>query len=58
MVATAVLGSALLGKPLGDMIQRRYTTLADVEDVEITGVSSISVRRFTFHRVRTRRIVV
>ena len=58
VVATAVLGSALLGRPVGNMIQRRYTTLADVEDVEITGVNSISVRGFMFHRVRTRRIVV
>ena len=55
VMAAAILGSTLLGRPLGNIVQRRYTTLADVEDVEITGVKSISVGSFKVHRVRTGR---
>ena len=49
----AILGAALVGRPLGGVIQRRYTTLADVQSLEITGVKCLRAGNFTIHRVST-----
>ena len=53
LAAIGVVGSTLLGRPLGNIVQRHLTTLADVERVEITGIGRIKLGRFTVHRVRT-----
>ena len=52
-VATGFLVATFLGRPLGKVIQRRYTTLSHVGGVEITTVSRIKLGRLTVHRVRT-----
>ena len=52
---TAILVSTLLGRPIGSMVQQRYTTLADVEGVQITGISTLRLGRFAIHRLRTSR---
>ncbi|MCI0440330.1 MAG: DUF6391 domain-containing protein [Chloroflexi bacterium] len=52
----AALGGALLGRPLGLELQRRFTTLADVENLEITNVRHITSVPYTIHRVSTRSV--
>ena len=52
MATTAILGSTLLGRPLGQIVQRHYTTLPDLEDAEVTRIKRLSLGRFTVHRVR------
>jgi hypothetical protein len=53
VAAFAVVGSTLLGRPLGNMVQRRFTTLADVEGVEIAGIRCIKLGKFNVHRIST-----
>ena len=53
LAAIGVAGSTLLGRPLGNIVQRHLTTLADVERVTIIGIAGIKLGRFTVHRVRT-----
>ena len=55
--AGAILGAMLVSRPLGNALQRHYTTLADVSGLEITGVKNLLgslTGRFTVHKVRTR----
>ena len=52
--ATAILLATLVSRPLGNALQRRYTTLADVEGMEIVGIRRVWAGPFTVHRVRTR----
>lgn len=54
LVAAAGVVAALLGRPIGQKSQRRYTTLADQRGVEITGVRGIGIGRSTIHWVSTR----
>ena len=51
----AILVSTLLRRPLGSMVQRRYTTLAHVDDIQITGISTLRIGRFAIHRLNTSR---
>ena len=48
---TAAALAAVGGQPAGRWVQRRFTTLADHDDVEILGVRTLFGR---VHRVRTR----
>ena len=54
----AIIGATLVSRPLGNALQRRYTTLADVKDMEITGVRRLWAGgpdgTFAVHRVGTR----
>ena len=52
--ALAAIGATLGGRPLGQIIQRHFTTLADVDDLHITGIRRLLAGRFTLHRVSTR----
>ena len=53
--AAAIVGSSLFGRPIGEMVQRHYTTLADVEDLEITGIRRFEIAGLTVHKVHTGR---
>ena len=53
LVAGAILGTMLLGRPLGMMVQRRFTTLAILAGVEITGIRRFKLGKYTVHWVRT-----
>ena len=53
--AVAIIGATLVGRPLGNALQRRYTTFADVTGMEITGTSRLwDQGAFTIHRIGTR----
>ncbi len=55
--AGAILGAMLVSRPLGNALQRHYTTLADVSGLEIYGIKNLLgslTGRFTVHKVRTR----
>ncbi len=55
-VSAAVLagiGATLGGRPLGQVLQRHFTTLADVDDLHITGIRRLLAGRFALHRVST-----
>ena len=49
----AAIGATLWGRPLGQVLQRHFTTLADVDDLHITGIRRLLAGRFTLHRVST-----
>ena len=51
--AFGIIGATLVGRPLGAVLQRRYTTLADVDGVEITGVRRLWAGSYTLHRLST-----
>ena len=51
--AAAIVIATMVSKPLGDMLQRRYTTSADVSGLTITGVRRIWAGPYTLHRVST-----
>ena len=51
--AAAIVVATMVSKPLGDMLQRRYTTSADVSGLTITGVRRIWAGPYTLHRVST-----
>ncbi len=51
--ALAAIGATLGGRPLGQVLQRHFTTLADVDDLRITGIRRLLSGRFTLHRVST-----
>ena len=56
-VAVGIIGATLVSRPLGNALQRRYTTLADVGNMEIAAVTRLWYGRlgaYTIHRVRTR----
>jgi len=53
LAIVAGIGAALLSRGLGEEVQRRYTTLADIGDLEITGVSSMQIGKHTIHWVGT-----
>ena len=52
-VAAAIIGANILSRPIGNELQRRYTTLADLAGVEITDVYPLWKGRYTAHRVCT-----
>ena len=53
-VAVAIVGANILSRPIGNELQRRFTTLADLAGVEIADVSPLWRGRYTAHRVSTR----
>ena len=60
MVAS-IVGATLLSRPLGGVLQRRYTTLADLSDLEVAGVGRLwtsKAGRFALHWVRTERSAI
>ena len=57
VMGIAILGSTLLSRPLGNAVQRRFTTLAHVDDVEIVGIRTVRLGSFMVHRVRTGRVL-
>ena len=56
LLALGVLCATWLREPVGNMVQRHLTTLADAGDVRIGGVRSVRLGRFAIHRVRTDRV--
>ena len=53
VVAMGVVGATMLGRPLGMAIQRRLTTLAEMDGLGITGIRPLWSGRYTVHRVST-----
>jgi hypothetical protein len=51
--AALVVGATLLSRPLGQALQRRYTTLADVDGFDISSISRLKGGVYTLHRVNT-----
>ena len=52
----AIVGTTIVSRPIGNTIQRRYTTLSDMTGVEIRKIIPLWARpggRFTVHSVRT-----
>ena len=45
MAMAAVVGAGLLSRPIGNWLQRRFTTLAELDGVEITRVRMLWCRR-------------
>ena len=52
-LAVAVLGATIVSRPLGRALQRHFTTLADMNGMEIAGVRRFRVGSFTIHRFGT-----
>ncbi len=51
---SAVFVSMSLGRPIGSIVQRKFTTLADVGGTEITGITRLApLGRYSLHLVRT-----
>ena len=54
----SAFGASLLAlfasRPVGQLMQRYYTTLADMQGLEVEGISRWGISGGTFHRVRTR----
>ena len=53
VAALAVLCATLVSRPLGDALQRRYTTLADMDGLKIAEVKRVWAGPAVVHRVRT-----
>ena len=49
-----ILAATMLARPVGNTLQRRYTTLADARDMDISGVRRVWSGPLTVHRVSTR----
>ena len=49
----AALAAGAIGRPLGKIVQRRYTTLSEVDGVEIAGVRRLTPGEWCVHHVRT-----
>lgn len=56
IMVLGVVGSLWARRPLGNALQRRFTTLPDPERLEVTGIMRIEMGRRTIHRVTTRAI--
>ncbi len=41
LTIAAIVAGTLLSRPIGNAIQRRYTTLADVQDLEIVSITKL-----------------
>ena len=54
VVGVAAVAATMLARPVGNALQRRYTTLSDARGVEIDGVRQVCGWPLTVHRVRTR----
>ena len=49
----AIVGATLASRPLGNSLQRKYTTLAEVSDIEISRVRRLWKGSYTVHRIST-----
>jgi len=49
----AAAGSALISRPLGKMIQRKFTTLADINDLAVIDIRQFLRRPYPVFRIRT-----
>ena len=54
VVGVAAVAATMLARPVGNALQRRYTTLSDARGVEIDGVRQVFAAPLRVHRVRTR----
>ena len=54
VVGIAAIAATMLARPVGNALQRRYTTLSDASGVEIDEVRQVFAGSFSVHRVRTR----
>ena len=55
VAAAAIVCATLVARPLGNALQRHYTTLSDIGGLQITGVKRVwAARRYAVHRVNTR----
>lgn len=52
--AVFVVGATLVSRPIGLALQRRYTTLADVDGFEVSSISRLKGGVYSLHRVNTR----
>ncbi len=50
--AAVALGAWAVSRPLGEAIQRRFTTLSEMEGVRVKGVRTLRFGRYRVHRVR------
>ena len=53
LAAAAVAGAVCASRPLGALVQRRFTTLASVDSMRVAGVRTMRLGPITVHRVRT-----
>ena len=57
VAVTAIICGLLISRPLGNAIQRHYTTLVDPDEMEITSVRNLlagtSLKAFTIHKITT-----
>ena len=51
--AAIALGAVVLARPIGDALQRRFTTLSAMDGLTVTGVNTFRLGRFRLHRVAT-----
>ena len=56
MMVLGVMGSLWARRPLGNALQRHFTTLPDPERLEVTAIRQMRIGRRTVHRVTTRAI--
>ena len=55
LVAAAIVAGALLSKPIGNAIQRRYTTLSEMDGLEVVSITKAWPGELPrLHRVTTR----
>lgn len=52
--AAVALGAWAVSRPLGEMLQRRLTTLSDMKGLDVSGVSTVQLGRYRVHKVVTR----
>ena len=54
LAVLAFVGAMAMARPIGNVLQRRYTTLADLGNYQIDGISSFTIGSFEIHRISTR----
>ncbi len=52
LLAAGIVGAALVSRPLGNTLQRLYTTLSEPAGQRIVDVRRVWAGPFTIHRVR------
>ena len=51
LIGVGLVGATLVRRPLGEMVQRRYTTLSDMTGVRVGRVRRVDMGRVTVHLV-------
>ncbi len=54
LAADAAISGALIGRSIGSELQRGYTTLPEIEDLETSRINSVKIGVFNIHIVKTR----